>query len=638
LISTVNNNNLQSKVSSQFAPNKSAVIARSSDASDSARNDNFAKIPVASLKAYALSFSAAAKEPQQVTIPTRHIENVVKSVQDKKYHGAALYIPEGETTPSQNIQWSKVKWENLKQEPINWKTAKKEDILSFWSALALCEVQETNWVNKFNPTNSLTALSTGHAISSPEAKIRDEKRLQELTNWVKQGLKTVKSMKDADIVISPIMTEKQKALKESNDASLKKLKEKLSKKGHPVYLDQPLIDPKTGKFAIDFTVFDTETTGVGDNDRIIQIGAAQFKDGKPTKAYNKFFDPEMEVPQGAVNVHGLSRQVLLEKHKAKPLHDSLANFTQKVVGNNLLVAYNAQFDIGKINHEIDLHNLEQDKEVLKKKEQCLTLDPFLMLQRIHPFVGVRKRLGEQYKFFFGKDLEGTAHDALDDVNATVDILKYTALALNKNFKPSKDKKALTVGDFLTFQFGGEVKGLNIKLDKELKINNNKTYDWSYRYSYVRADGFPDGCTLNKGNFENLENKYGEVLGKSNIATLKRLGEAMNETKTPSYSPQSIVRILNSDEYKIEDNNGVPKDKLIKLICENSPNAKSNFQKTLWVKNINPWDTQNDLPDMEISRQVMLDKSPAQIKALVKKGKLADLSNQEQPEYYTKFKS
>ena len=624
MISTVNNNNLQSKVSNQLAPNKSAVIARSSDASDSARNDNFAKIPVASLKAYALSFSAASKEPQQVTIPTRHIENVVKSVQDKKYHGAALYIPEGGTTPTQNVQWSKVKWENLKQEPINWKTAKKEDILSFWSALALCEVQETNWVNKFNPTNSLTALSTGHAISSPQAKEKYSKNIEKLDDYKNQ--------------YDQAFAKSQKALKESSDASLKKLKETLSKKGHPTYLDQPLIDPKTGKFAIDFTVFDTETTGVGDNDRIIQIGAAQFKDGKPTKAYNKFFDPEMEVPQGAVNVHGLSRQVLLEKHKAKPLHDSLANFTQKVVGNNLLVAYNAQFDIGKINHEIDLHNLEQDKEVLKKKEQCLTLDPFLMLQRIHPFVGVRKKLGEQYKFFFGKDLEGTAHDALDDVNATVDVLKYTALALNKNFKPSKDKKALTVGDFLTFQFGGEVKGLNIKLDKELKINNNKTYDWSYRYSFVRADGFPDGCTLKKGNFENLEKKYGEILGQENISTLRKLREAMNEDKTQSYSPQSIVRILKSDEYKIEDHNGVPKEKLIKLICENSPNAKSNFQKTLWVKNINPWDTQNDLPDMEISRQVMLDKSPAEIKALVKKGKLADLSNQEQPEYYTKFKS
>ena len=629
MISTVNNN-VNILNTKTVIPNLIRDLSNEGQMLKQVQHDNrqiqydASKIPVASLKAYALSFSAASKEPQQVTIPTRHIENVVKSVQDKKYHGAALYIPEGGTTPTQNIQWDKVKWENLKQEPINWKTAKKEDILSFWSALALCEVQETNWVNKFNPTNSLTALSTGHAISSPQAKEKYSKNIEKLDDYKNQ--------------YDQAFAKSQKALKESSDASLKKLKETLSKKGHPTYLDQPLIDPKTGKFAIDFTVFDTETTGVGDNDRIIQIGAAQFKDGKPTKAYNKFFDPEMEVPQGAVNVHGLSRQVLLEKHKAKPLHDSLANFTQKVVGNNLLVAYNAQFDIGKINHEIDLHNLEQDKEVLKKKEQCLTLDPFLMLQRIHPFVGVRKKLGEQYKFFFGKDLEGTAHDALDDVNATVDVLKYTALALNKNFKPSKDKKALTVGDFLTFQFGGEVKGLNIKLDKELKINNNKTYDWSYRYSFVRADGFPDGCTLKKGNFENLEKKYGEILGQENISTLRKLREAMNEDKTQSYSPQSIVRILKSDEYKIEDHNGVPKEKLIKLICENSPNAKSNFQKTLWVKNINPWDTQNDLPDMEISRQVMLDKSPAEIKALVKKGKLADLSNQEQPEYYTKFKS
>jgi len=274
LISTVNNNNLQSKVSNQLAPNKSAVIARSSDVSDSARNDNFAKIPVASLKAYALSFSAAAKEQQQITIPTRQIENVVKSVKDKQFQGVSLYIPEGKTTPSQNIQWSKIKWENLKQEPIDWKTAKKEDVLAFWNALALCEIQETNWVNKFNPTNSLTALSTGHAISSPQAKEKYSKNIEKLEDYKTQ--------------YDQAFAKSQKALKESSEASLKKLRETLSKKGHPAYLDQPLIDPKTGKFAIDFTVFDTETTGVGDFDRIIQIGAAQFKDGKPTKAYNKF--------------------------------------------------------------------------------------------------------------------------------------------------------------------------------------------------------------------------------------------------------------------------------------------------------------------------------------------------------------
>ena len=88
-------------------------------------------------------------------------------------------------------------------------------------------------------------------------------------------------------------------------------------------------------------------------------------------------------------------------------------------------------------------------------------------------------------------------------------------------------------------------------------------------------------------------------------------------------------------------------KLIGLIIENIPNKRDDFLKTTYMKNVNPWDVKmneegnivkNDLPDMEVARQVMLDKTAVQIKDLVKEGKLPDLSNQQKPEYYAKFNS
>ncbi len=49
-----------------------------------------------------------------------------------------------------------------------------------------------------------------------------------------------------------------------------------------------------------------------------------------------------------------------------------------------------------------------------------------------------------------------------------------------------------------------------------------------------------------------------------------------------------------------------------------------------MKNVNPWDAGNDLPDMEISRQVMLNKPVKEIEALNDEGEriYPDLSNQE----------
>lgn len=544
---------------------------------------NYPAVPLESLKAYTLGFSARKTQPSQ-SAESSDVSKLVKSVINKEFQGAGLYSPEGTTTkPTYNIQWSKAKWDNLQKEPIDWKTAKKQDVLAFWHALSLCEVQETSWVNKFSPEVAKVPLFTMHSISGDKAKINNNKNLEQLGKILSQ--------------------------KDTTD------------KDYPVYLNKTLIDPKTGKFAVDFTVFDTETTGVEKDDRILQIGAMQFKNGEKIP-YTRFFDPEKEIPAGAVEVHHIDKKVL-EENNAKPLSESLKNFNDNIVGNNLLVAYNAQFDIGKMNYEIGVHNKKQTSkdEQIKEKEICLTMDPVLLIQRIHPDVGVRKKLGEQYKFFFGKGFEG-AHDAFNDVNATVDVLKYTALYLNKHFTPSEDKEALTVGDLLTFQFGGKVKGLNIELDDELKVDKSKTYKASYTKKAINADGFSDGCAVNDNNLDKLEKEHGEELGKTNMATLRKFQKAMEEAGDEKYSSTTIKRYLGkSEKFKIVDNNGNSSKKLIKLICEKLPNPKSNVLTITYIKNLDQGNPQNDLPDMEICRQVVLDKTPKQIKKM----KLPDLS-------------
>ena len=597
------------------------------------KNNNFYHaIPVSTFKAYTIAFSSNKEISHEtntapVKIESKHIESVVKSVKGKKFQGAALYTPEGETDPTLRLQWSKIKWRNLKEEPINWEKAKKEDVLAFWHALSLCETQETSWVNIYNPNTSKAPRAVLRSISNPDPQ------------------------KEHRILLN-------------------QLESKLNDKNY-AYLKKPLIDPDTGKFLVNLTVFDTETTGIEDNDRIIQLGAIKYDETKKTQTksdiYKKFFDPgKTEISEGASEAHGLTKEILLNEHNARPIGESLKEFNGSFTKNRLLVAYNAKFDIDKINHEIDLYNRSyKSKGIIDKKERCVALDPYLSLQRIHPYVGARKKLGLQYRFLFCKGIEGHAHDALDDVKATADILKYTALYLNKHFTPTKKHPALTVADVLKFQFGGEVKDLNIKLNN-FKLDKSKDFKLSYQKNAILSDAFPDGYLVNEENLRNLKEKYSAELGPENINTLTKLckNEAMQErvlrakrraekpepSKTPDgYAGSTLAKKVfkNSTEYKIKPYNGNTAKKLIGLIIENIPNKRDDFSKTMYIKNVNPWDVgtneagnivKNDLPDMEVAREVMLDKTPVQIKALVKEGKLPDLSHQQQPEYYAKFNS
>ena len=97
-------------------------------------------------------------------------------------------------------------------------------------------------------------------------------------------------------------------------------------------------------------VFDTETTGFyyDKGDRVIEIGAVELVDKKQTgKVFHKYINPEREVPEEAVKVHGLTYDFL----KEFPTFDKIADEWLDFVGDAVLVAHNAAFDINFINYE-----------------------------------------------------------------------------------------------------------------------------------------------------------------------------------------------------------------------------------------------------------------------------------------------
>jgi DNA polymerase-3 subunit epsilon len=98
-------------------------------------------------------------------------------------------------------------------------------------------------------------------------------------------------------------------------------------------------------------VFDTETTGLSPagGDRMVEIGCIEMMGRVETgRHFHCYFNPERPMPSEAEAVHGLSDIFLSDK----PLFSEKAGELLDFIGDAPLVAHNAGFDFGFLNHEL----------------------------------------------------------------------------------------------------------------------------------------------------------------------------------------------------------------------------------------------------------------------------------------------
>ncbi|MGF1549585.1 MAG: DNA polymerase III subunit epsilon [Sphingomonadaceae bacterium] len=100
-------------------------------------------------------------------------------------------------------------------------------------------------------------------------------------------------------------------------------------------------------------VFDTETTGLSpaDGDRLVEIGCIELVDRIETgRTFHTYFNPRRPMPTGAENVHGLTDAFLSDKPDFTERCEELLDFLE----DSKLIAHNAAFDFGFLNHELGL--------------------------------------------------------------------------------------------------------------------------------------------------------------------------------------------------------------------------------------------------------------------------------------------
>jgi len=112
-------------------------------------------------------------------------------------------------------------------------------------------------------------------------------------------------------------------------------------------------------------VMDTETTGLDPftGHRIVEIGAVELLNHIPTgTVYHQYINPQRDMPEEALNVHGLSEEFL----GSKPVFKDIAQDFLKFIDDGILIIHNAPFDMKFLNAEfswIDIEQLSMDRVI-----------------------------------------------------------------------------------------------------------------------------------------------------------------------------------------------------------------------------------------------------------------------------------
>ncbi|HBC56298.1 MAG TPA: DNA polymerase III subunit epsilon [Gammaproteobacteria bacterium] len=166
-------------------------------------------------------------------------------------------------------------------------------------------------------------------------------------------------------------------------------------------------------------VLDTETTGLepSEGHRIIEIGCVELVNRRATnRHFHEYVNPQREIEEGALAVHGISQEFLSDKPSFEQIVDRFLEFVR---GAEVII-HNAPFDVGFINHE--LAQLEGDLGELE--DYCQVLDSLILARHKHP--GQRNSLDALCKRYDVDNAHRTLHGALLDAQILADLyLKMT---------------------------------------------------------------------------------------------------------------------------------------------------------------------------------------------------------------------
>lgn len=177
--------------------------------------------------------------------------------------------------------------------------------------------------------------------------------------------------------------------------------------------------------------FDTETTGTDvTRDRIVTAALVHsVGPGRENETVATWLiDPEMEIPQAAQRVHGISTAHAREHGmRSADALDEVASLLAEALGKDVpIVAFNGGFDLAILENELRRLGLPTLAERLGH-DIAPVLDPLVIDRGVDRYRKGKRTLGDVMAHY-GVQTDGTMHTADVDVSATIDVLRAIAAA------------------------------------------------------------------------------------------------------------------------------------------------------------------------------------------------------------------
>jgi DNA polymerase-3 subunit epsilon len=161
-------------------------------------------------------------------------------------------------------------------------------------------------------------------------------------------------------------------------------------------------------------VLDTETTGLEPRDghRIIEIGALEIVGRRivEERRLHLYLNPEREIDEGALNVHGITAEFLADKPRFAEVADQLLAF----VADAEVIIHNAAFDVGFLDAELARAGKGAFAQHCRQVTDSLTL-----ARSLHP--GKRNSLDALCERYAISNAHRTLHGALLDAGLLAEV-------------------------------------------------------------------------------------------------------------------------------------------------------------------------------------------------------------------------
>lgn len=161
-------------------------------------------------------------------------------------------------------------------------------------------------------------------------------------------------------------------------------------------------------------ILDTETTGLEPKEghRIIEVGCVEMIDRQLTgNNFWQYLQPDREIDQGAMDVHGITNEFLADKPRFKDIAEDLVAYLD---GAELII-HNAPFDIGFLDSELK----RAGTKFKTINDYCTVTDTLVMARDLFP--GQRNSLDALCKRYDINNTHRTLHGALLDSEILGDV-------------------------------------------------------------------------------------------------------------------------------------------------------------------------------------------------------------------------